>query len=390
MPEIHAKLSASSAKRWLNCTPSVKLSELFPDEGKSSPFAAEGTAAHSLAELKLKYDTGKIKKSTFTRNFNKFKRENEWYSQSFDEAVDEYVGQVNEAIGSYGDQVTDVLLEQQVDFSEWVPEGFGTSDVVILAEPVLHIYDLKFGRGVPVSAEENPQLMLYALGAYNEFNLAYDFETIKMSIVQPRLGAQSTYELSLEDLLTWAEEVVKPNAEKAMAGEGEFNPGEDTCRWCPAKAVCKARAEKNLEIARYEFEDARVLSKQDISDILDQADEIKKWIEAVQEYALTQVRDLGEKIPGWKLVEGRSNRKLADAEKAVSILTAEGFKDIFKPQELKTLTVLEKMVGKKQFNELLGDIITKPQGKPTLVTEDDKRPEINSVASAIADFEGEE
>lgn len=389
-PEVHAKLSASGSKRWLTCTPSAKLEELFPDDGHGSVYAAEGTAAHALAELKLQYETRKINKSTFTRRFNKFKRENEFYNTSFDEAVDDYVNQVLEIIGGHGDQVTDVLLEQRVDFSTWVPDAFGTSDVIIMAEPTLHICDLKFGKGVPVSAEKNPQAMLYALGAYYEFGLAYEFEEVEMTIIQPRLNATSTYKLPLPELLDWAENYVKPRAKMAMNGEGEFRPTEDACRFCRAKAVCKARAEKNLEIAKYEFEEANLLSKEDVADILAQASEIKKWLESVQDYALTQVRDHGGKIPGYKLVEGRSNRIIEDKEQAASILQGAGFTEIFKPQELLTLTALEKMVGRKEFNGLLKDFIIKPTGKATLVTEDDKRPEMNSTASALADFKEED
>lgn len=385
-PEEHATLSASSSSRWLTCTPSVVVSAPYDKERKDTTFTAEGTAAHALAELKLQFDTGKITKRKFNAQFKKFKADSEFYSTSFEEFVDDYVGFVNETIAGY--EQPEVELEQRVNFSDWVPEGFGTSDVVIMTDSVLHIVDLKFGKGVPVSAIENTQLMLYALGTYYEFNLAYDFETVRMTIHQPRLYDTSTYELSVKELLDWGENFVKPRAKLAMAGQGEFVPSEKACRFCPAKAVCKARADKNLQDAiKYDFADSNELEPEQISDILTNSKEIKKWLEDIEEWALIQARDKGQHFDGWKLVEGRSNRKITNADVAASILTEAGYSDIFKPQELLTLTNLEKLVGKKKFGELLNDIIVKPEGKPTLVVETDKRPEISSIGQAVKDFE---
>ena len=385
-PEEHAVLSASSSARWLNCTPSVVFSAPYEVERKDTTFTAEGTAAHALAELKLQFDTGKITKRKFNAQLKKLKAENEYYSVSFEEFVDDYVGFVNETINTYDDP--EVELEQRVNFSDWVPEGYGTSDVVIMTDSVLHIVDLKFGKGVPVSAIENTQLMLYALGTYYEFNMAYDFETVRMTIHQPRLYDTSTYELSVVELLDWAETIVKPRAELAMAGEGDYNPSEKACQWCPAKDVCKARADMNLQNAiKYDFADTNELEPEAISDILSQSKAIKKWLEDVEAYALTQARDEGQSFPGWKLVAGRSNRKITNADMAASILLDAGFEEIYKPHELLTLTALEKMVGKKHFSELLDDLIIKPEGKLTLVVETDKRPEISSIGQAIKDFE---
>ena len=387
-PEEHAKLSASSSARWLACPPSVVFSAPYDKERKDTTFTAEGTAAHALAELKLQFDTGKITKRTFNARLKKFKRENEYYSASFEEFVDDYVGFVNETIAGY--DRPEVELEQRVNFSDWVPEGFGTSDVVIMTDSVLHIVDLKFGKGVPVSAIENTQLMLYALGTYYEFNLAYDFETVRMTIYQPRLYDTSTYELSVKELLDWGENFVKPRAQLAMGGEGEFAPSEKACRFCPAKAICKARADKNLQDAiKYDFADSNELEPEAISEILSQSKEIKKWLEDVEEWALTQARDEGKHFEGWKLVEGRSSRKITNGDVAASILLEAGYSDIFKPQELLTLTNLEKLVGKKKFGELLNEVIVKPEGKPTLVVETDKRPEISSASQAAKDFEEE-
>jgi hypothetical protein len=385
-PEEHAILSASSSARWLNCTPSVVFSAPYEVERKDTTFTAEGTAAHALAELKLQFDTGKITKRKFNAQLKKFKAENEYYSVSFEEFVDDYVGFVNETINSYDDP--EVELEQRVNFSDWVPDGYGTSDVVIMTDSVLHIVDLKFGKGIPVSAIENTQLMLYALGTYYEFNMAYDFETVRMTIHQPRLYDTSTYELSVAELLDWAETIVKPCAELAIAGEGDYSPSEKACQWCPAKAVCKARADMNLQNAiKHDFADTNELEPEEISDILSQSKAIKKWLEDVEAYALMQARDEGQSFPGWKLVAGRSNRKITNADMAASILLDAGFEEIYKPHELLTLTALEKMVGKKQFGELLEDLIIKPEGKPTLVVETDKRPELSSTGQAIKDFE---
>lgn len=388
MPEIHAKLSASGAKRWLGCTMSPAMEDGIKDT--TSVFAEEGTAAHSLAELKLQFETGKITKRTYTTRYNKFKKNNEYYSPSMDDYVDEYVALVLEHLNELPDAT--IELEVRVDFSEWVPEGFGTSDVCIIGDGIIEVIDLKYGKGIPVKAEQNPQIMLYGLGAYAAYDMIYDFETVRMTIVQPRLGDISTYELSVTDLLTWANEVVKPKAKLAMNGEGEFFPSEETCQWCKARAFCKARADKNLEIAKYEFEDPNSLSPNDISDILEQAKEIETWLKDVQEYSLVQVRDHGEKIPGWKLVEGRSNRKITDEEGLIFVLEANDYddEDILKPRTLQPITKLEKLIGKKQFTELAGDLIIKPEGKPVLVRESDKRPELSSVASAKEDFEGAE
>ncbi|MBC1937157.1 DUF2800 domain-containing protein [Listeria grandensis] len=384
MPEIHAKLSASGAKRWLTCPGSVRLEEGFEDS--SSVFAEEGTAAHTLSEYKLLHQTGKISKLAYTKRYNKFKRENEHYSKSMDDYTDDYVSYVLEQYNAYPNAF--IELEKRVDFSRWVPEGFGTSDVVIISEGVLEVIDLKYGKGVAVSAEENPQAMLYGLGAYNEYDMLYDFEKVRMTIVQPRLDDTSTYEVTLDELLAWGDEFVKPRAELAASGEGDCVPSEDGCRFCKAKAVCKARAEKNLETARHDFdEEPGKLSKEEISEILLQAPEIKKWIEHVETYALEQARDHGENFPDMKLVEGRSNRVITDKDKAADLLHDAGQTDIFKPRELLAITKLEKAIGKEIFNEVLSDLIIKPPGKPALVSVKDKRPELNSLASAIDDFE---
>ena len=304
-----------------------------------------------------------------------------------EEYVDGYVTDVLEIIGSYDIEAkSETVFEQHIDFSEWVPEGFGTSDVVILAEPTLHIVDLKFGKGIKVDADHNPQLMLYALGALYNYSLAYDFDTLKMTIMQPRLYAQSTYEISRNDLLKWADNYVKPRAQIAWHELQNPLPVEDIYRIC--NQILNQRTDANLK-AIAPLDDPHALNAEKLANLLEQADEIKKWIKDIQDYALTQVRDNGAQLPGFKLVAGRSTRKLTEPDKVAETLISAGFDEVYKPQELKTLTALEKMVGPKRFNELLSELIIKPAGNPALVPDSDKRPEINSVADAIADFEEE-
>lgn len=383
----HAYLSASGSKRWLTCPPSAKLEQQFPDS--TSEFALEGTAAHELSELFLQKYVGQINKAAFTRKLNKFKKENEFYSQEMEDYVQVYVDFVIERINAAQAISPDavILLEQRLDFSAWVPRGFGTGDVVLIADGVMEIIDLKYGKGVPVSAEENSQMRLYALGGLNQFGMLYDIETVYMTIVQPRLDSISTDAIEADALLDWADNTVKPLAEMAIAGAGEYEAG-DHCRFCKARFTCRKRAEANLEMAKYEFQEPDLLSIEEIGQILIQAEELQKWAKDISGYALEQAEKHGTKFPGWKLVEGRSNRKYTDEKVVASNLLELGYTplSIYKPVELLGITALEKAIGKKVFGEVLSDFVIKPTGKPTLVPEDDKRPEINSTASAVADF----
>lgn len=384
----HAKLSASGAKRWMTCPPSVRLEQDFED--RSSEAAEEGTAAHELSELYLQRHFEQITKRQFTVRYNKFKKENPWYSESMDEYVKGYVDVVIERANMAFAQSPDamVLLEERLDFSAWVPDGFGTGDVVIVADGIIEVIDLKYGKGVPVSAEGNPQMRLYALGAINGYGMLYEPGTVNMTIVQPRLDSVSTDTLTAEVLIGWAEIEVRPKAELAAAGEGEFCPTEEACRFCKAKAVCTARADKNLEMVKYDFAKPDTLTHEEIGQVLMEAEELKRWASDVQAYALVQAENHGVRFPGWKLVEGRSNRKYADEEAVEQALLAEGYdpETIYEPHKLLGITKLEKTIGKKSFKELLADLVIKPAGKPTLVHESDKRPELNSVESAIEDF----
>lgn len=386
----HAKLSASGSHRWMACPPSADLEREFPDE--QSPYAAEGTFAHELAELKLSRQIANtVKPSAFKRQLVLL-RENEWWSQELEDYVDQYVAQVSELYLGTKKRCKDalVLLEQHLDFSEWVPEGFGTGDVVIISDDVLEVIDLKFGKGVPVSAEGNSQMRLYGLGALKTYGMLYDFTQIRMTIIQPRLDNISTEELSEGDLVRWAGDVVMPKAALAIAGEGEFAAGEH-CRFCKARFTCRARAEKNLELAQYEFKGAALLLHEEIGDILTRAAQLSQWAADIQKWALEQAELHGVKFPGWKLVEGRSVRKYADEEAIGDTLLKKGYEeDAISPRALLGITAMEKLLGKKAFAELLSDFIEKPAGKPALVPESDKRPELNSAQAAVKDFSEEE
>lgn len=378
----HALLSASSASKWMNCPPSARLEEKF--ENKSSEYAAEGTLAHALGELGLRFNLGEITKRKYNAEFKKIE-ENELFTKDMPDYVDIYIETCMEKVSEAKTKTPDAQfrIEQRLDFSEWVPEGFGTGDFVIIADDIMEIVDLKYGKGVPVSAVGNKQMRLYALGAIAEFGFLYDINKVKMTIVQPRLDSISTDEILVEDLLRWAEEVLKPTAELAFKGEGEFCPG-DHCTFCKAKAVCRARAEKNLELAKYEFKEPNTLDNLEIADILSKADELISWAKDVQEYALEQVLK-GEVYPGFKVVEGRSNRKYVDDEQVAEVLIKEGLsEEVIYIKKLKSITDMEKTLGKKEVQRLLGDYIIKPPGKPVLVHESDKRQVFNS---AKADFE---
>jgi Protein of unknown function (DUF2800). len=374
---LHALLSASGAHRWMECTPSATLEKSFQDQGSS--FAAEGTAAHELSEHKLR---------KFLKQRSK-KPVSEYDSDELDEYTGIYVDYATELITRVRDSCRDpiILVEQRLDFSNYVPEAFGTGDLVIVADGTLYIVDLKYGKGVPVSAEENPQLMLYALGALNLFGFLYDINKVSMTIVQPRLESISTYEIPVEDLLLWAEYCLKPKAQMAMNGEGEFVPGEH-CRFCKAKITCRARAESFLALAQYEFKQPELLLENEIAEVLKVADNLAKWAGDVYSYATDKAIQEGINWPGYKLVEGRSNRKYVSDEEVIKAANIAGYSDIFK-KSLIGITEMEKLLGKKQFNNILGNLVEKPKGKITLVPETDKRQPIMLENTAQAEFKEE-
>ena len=388
MPEVHARLSASSAKRWLTCPPIIALEELSGIKDRSSSYAEEGTEAHSLSELKLRRYLAKPKEARkIDLEIEAFKKSASWYDQEMEEATELYVDYVEEIYNSHSD-LAQMELEQQVQFDKWVPGGFGTSDVVITSPEVIEIIDLKYGKGIKVEAYQNPQLMLYALGAFEKYDWLYDFERVRMTIVQPRLDWMDTFEVATEELLYWANNYVAPRAALADQGIGEWNITEDVMRFSKVRGRLRPEYEANKDfIERYEYQEGALLEPEDLSEVLAQADQIKRWLMDVESFALQSILDGGE-VPGFKVVAGRSVRKISDPVELAKRLEDAGFdeKAIFKAPQLETLGNLEKLVGKKEFESLSEGTIIKPEGKPTLAPESDKRPAINSTQDAIEDF----
>ena len=362
----HAVLSASSSERWINCPPSARLCEAYEDKG--SDYAAEGTDAHSLCEFRLKQALG-IPADDPIENLS-------WYNEEMEDCAAGYAAYVSELLETAKQTCADpvVMIEQRVDFSRWVKEGFGTADCIVIADGVLNICDYKNGQGCLVLADRNPQMMLYALGALEIFDGIYDIDTVRMTIYQPRKSNISVYEMDKADLYEWANSELTQKAQLAYEGQGSFSCGE-WCRFCKAKAECRERAEANLALARYDFEEPPLLTDEEIAGILDKVDALTAWAADVKEYALRQAVS-GTAFPGWKLVEGRSNRKYTSEAAVAAAVEGAGFD----PYERKVLgvTAMQKMLGKTRFEELLAPYIEKPQGKPTLVRSSDKRPEWNT------------
>lgn len=384
MAKGHARLSPSAAERWINCPGSVRLSEQCPPAG-SSDYADEGTLAHAVAELKLLHRAAEISRTEYDKRIGQLQTSEYWCGE-MDEATDYYADLVRERIAALGEDDADLMVEQHFSLSRWVPDGYGTSDAVIIGGDTIEVIDLKYGKGIRVDAENNPQLRLYGLGAAELFGDIYDFSRVRMTIVQPRLDHVSTEELDLGDLRTWADEVIRPAAELAAGDAGPVHCG-DWCRWCPAKAICRARAERQLELAAYDFKRPDLLQPDEIGDILTRAEELQKWAADVQDYAFEQALT-GERYHGWKLVEGRSVRKYADDLKVAEALQAAGYPEAaLYERKLYGITAMEKIVGKKKLTEVLGDLIIKPAGKPVLVPITDKREAINTTEAAKADFE---
>ena len=370
-PKGHALLSASSSHRWMNCPPSARLCENYDDKG--SDFAAEGTDAHALCEFRLQEALG-IPAENPIENLT-------WYNEEMEDCAVSYASFVSEIVAKAKDICSDpvVLIEQHLDYSKFVQEGFGTGDCIVIADGELHIIDYKHGRGVLVEADNNPQMKLYALGALEIFDGIYDIETVSMTIFQPRRGNVSTYSLSKADLYAWAEEVLKPIAELAYKGEGQYNCGE-WCQFCKAKTDCRKRAEVNMSLAKYDFIDPPLLTDEEIEDVLSKVDNLVSWANDVKEFAF-QAAMSGKAWKGWKLVEGRAVRKYVN-EDAVAVTVSEAGYDPYE-KKLLGLTEMQKRLGKAKFEELLGNLVHRPQGKPTLVPESDKRP---AITTAKADF----
>ena len=366
MPTNHAVLSASASDRWLHCPPSARLCENYEDKG--SDYAAEGSCAHSLCEARLKQALGIPTKDPV--------EDLSWYNEEMEDCAQGYASYVVEILETAKQTCADpvVMIEQRVDFSRWVKEGFGTADCIIIADGVLNICDYKHGAGIEVSAEGNSQMKLYALGALEIFDLIYDIDEVRMTIYQPRKANISVATMSKADLLQWADDELVYKAELAYDGLGDFSCGE-WCRFCKAKAECRERANANLELARFEFQEPALLADEEIADILGKVDALTAWASDVKEYALRQALS-GKEWSGWKLVEGRSTRKYTSEALVASAVEDAGFD----PYERKVLgiTAMQKMLGKSRFEELLAPYLEKPQGKPTLVPNSDKRTAMNT------------
>lgn len=382
----HALLSASGAHRWLECTPSAQLELQFPQS--TSEYAEEGTAAHELCELTARYWLGEISEAEYENQRDELAK-GKYYNAEMQECANDYAKFVAEKTAAARETCEDAFtaLEVRVDFSKYVKDGFGTGDCIIVSDNVLEIIDFKYGKGVRVEAAGNPQMKLYALGAYLEYNTLFDIDSVRMTIFQPRLsGVQSSDEITVKELLEWAEKYVKPRAKLAYKGEGEFAPSEEVCKFCRAKVQCKARADKNLKLFD-EAPDVLLLTPEDAGKILEQAGDIQSWL-ADLESLVSSTLLAGQPVEGWKMVEGRSNRRFADELKVVDAMKAAGYDEsLLYERKLITLTQMEKDFGKKAVAETLGELIVKPQGKPTLAPAKDKRPEFRPEEQLLAEFD---
>ena len=384
----HALLSASGASRWLNCTPSAKLEDVYGEKITSS-YAAEGTLAHELSELYIKHDVlNSISDEEFNAGFEGI-MSNELFSDEMLEMVPVYVDYcTSEYVAARQDNIYATLeIEQKVDLREFVPESFGTADCIIINDKIMEVIDLKYGKGVPVYAQHNKQGMLYALGALRKYDTLYDIEVVKITIVQPRINNISTWEISVAELLDWANNMLKPRAEMAFRGEGELAVG-DWCKFCSVKNRCRALYDEQLKLARYEFQDPELLTDEEISDILTRAPQLVEWVNSITEYAQRRAIENDKIWPGFKLVAGISRRKWTDENAVVEAIFSrfpEATEDQVFNTKLRTISDLEKTFGKKRVAEVLSDVIIKPQGKPTLVPDSDKRPALG-LEDAINDF----
>lgn len=373
----HALLSPSAAHRWLNCTAAPRLEANAPD--KDTTYAQEGTLAHAYCAYKLKTNFG-LPTDGEVEEFKQL--DAEYHTGEMDEYTDTYYTIVLEKYNAARAITKDarLLIETRLDFSEYIPDAFGTADAIIIADGVMEVIDFKYGKGVKVSAYKNPQMMIYALGAYEKFSFEYRIDRVRMTIVQPRIDNLSEYELPVSDLMAWTDQELVPKAAQAYEGKGPQVPGE-WCQFCKVKNCCRALTERCTSTAA-NYPDPKLLTAEELAtDVLPNLAVIKTWLSGVEDYALQQALS-GVQLPGWKIVEGRSVRNIINKEAAAVALSQAGYKttEIYRPQELRTITELEKLVGKKQFNAICGEWIDKPQGKPTLAPESDKRPAIDPVA----------
>lgn len=385
----HALLSASKAERWLNCPPSARLEEKFNESNPpvSSVYADEGTLAHEFANIMLDLELGNIDANEFKAESNKLKKNALFQPEMITEVrkfVDYVLEQYHEAQTRTGGQAV-CLVEQNLDFSNYVEEGFGTGDAVVIGDGIMEVIDLKYGKGVQVDAVENPQLSLYGLGAMNVYDMMYDFDKVKLTIFQPRIDNFSTWETTTAKLVEWGEKTVKPIAQKAYVGEGLHKAGEH-CRWCSVKAMCYTLAQRNIKLARKDFKEPELLTLKELIDIYKQIPMLVDWANSVRDYLQSEAVK-GTKIPGYKVVAGRSNRKLTNEKGMRDKLAELGYsEDQYEKKTLIGIPDIEKLVGKPVFNKDLKEFWEKPEGVPTLVPESDARPAIDPTARAQKDF----
>jgi len=385
----HALLSASGASRWIACTPSARLEDKYLQSNKEKPnaYADEGTLAHEIADLELKAYAGQITGKAFAAELTKLKKHPLYYDGMLAE-VQIYTDFVIETLGvaKQADPAALLFIEERLDFSHLVEQGFGTGDACIISNGILEVIDLKFGKGIRVEADNNPQLMLYGSGALQAYDFLYDIHTVRLTIVQPRLSHVSTWEISRADLETWGQKVVRPAAVKAYEGKGVQKAGEH-CKFCKVKAMCATLAAVNVKLAQHDFKDPHYLTPQQLIDVYKQIPMLVDWANAVGDHLLQEALQ-GKKVQGFKVVEGRSNRRWVDEEKvehALENIVGLSEED-YTVKKLVGIPAVEKLVGKKIFNEAISTFVELPPGKPALVPESDKRPAIGGIASAIKDF----
>lgn len=383
----HARLSPSAAARWLTCTAAPTLEAQFPDE--SSVYADEGSFAHKLAEL----EAGKALKFTTAAKYKRAVEglsKNETYNAEMHECAKDYADHIKAIFKKEKTKTPDAFaeLEVKLDLSRFIPEGFGTADCIIVSDTTLYVIDFKYGKGVKVSAEGNAQMELYALGALELYGALYDIETVSMTIIQPRLGSVETAERKAEDLYAWAESTVKPAAEAAFNGPGEFCPSEPACRFCKAKSGCPARAQHYIDL----FDDTpepKTLTAEEAGEILTKAAGMKTWLSELEAVVFSALMS-GEPVSQWKLVEGKSNRKYVDEDKVAKALLKAGLtKDQVYPKKLASITAVEKLLGRNEAAEVLDGLIEKPEGKPTLAEISDKRNALSIAEEMVKAFDEE-
>lgn len=380
----HSMLSASGSSKWLNCPASARLEEKFPN--KTSVYAEEGTLAHELTELECRKKYGIISDKVYKKELAK-KKKHPLYNTEMDAYVESFCNIVEESYKEAKTKTEDaeIRIETRVDFSHIVEKGFGTVDRMVIADGTLEVIDFKYGRGVEVSAENNSQLMLYAIGALKEASLLFDINKVKLTIVQPRISNYSQWEISVKDLEDWGLNYVKPKADLAYLGEGGQKPG-DWCKFCKAKPVCRALYDLNLELAKKEFKDPQVLTDEEILEVNKSSSILIDWLESIKSYMLDQALDKNKKWKGFKLVESTTRRRWSDEKSAMAVLRKNKFKQSeYIDKKLKSFTVIEKLVGREKFREEFSEFIIKPQGRPILVDENDKRPALG-IEQAIEDF----